>query len=358
MKSMLAQSISIKDHCDFPNSISESSGICTINNGHSFWTINDSDGKPQLYEIDSNCNILRTVEVKNATNVDWEEICTDDQGNIFIGDFGNNSNNRKDLKIYKIYNIDLIQSDKVMADIINFQYSNQSEFPPSDAFKNFDMEAMIWLNNKIHLFSKNRTSPFSGYTYHYKVEDKAGDYKINPADSFITGPGPSILFWVTAAAISPDHNKLILLSHDRIWLFFPLNQEKFFESPVKQITLGHYSQKEGICFDSNTDLFISDEYNSTLNNGGKLYSSSLNTILNINHYTVKQSRAIIYVKEILNLEISPIDLLEIIDFQGRQFLKKEGLISNKLNLENLSRGLYYIILKSGSIIKRFPIFKE
>jgi sugar lactone lactonase YvrE len=36
------------------------------------------------------------------TNIDWEDITKDKDGNLYVGDFGNNDNERKDLCIYKI----------------------------------------------------------------------------------------------------------------------------------------------------------------------------------------------------------------------------------------------------------------
>ena len=59
-----------------------------------------------LYELNvTNGNVSRTVTIQNAANVDWEDICTDDDY-IYIGDFGNNSGNRTNLRIYKVLKSD------------------------------------------------------------------------------------------------------------------------------------------------------------------------------------------------------------------------------------------------------------
>ncbi len=353
-----AQSISITEVCDFSNLIKESSGICTINGGKSFWVLNDSDNDPDIFEIDSTCTILRTVKVENTGKKDWEEITSDDQGNIFIGDFGNNDNNRKDLAIYKIKYSDLMSMDKVKAEILHIKYLQQTEFPPDDSHKNFDMEAMVWLDGKLHLFSKNRTNPFSGFTYHYSLSDAPGDYILSPLDSFNTGPGPYILFWVTAAAISPDGQKLVLLSHDKLWLFSPLNQDHFFDSPVKNISLAHFSQKEGICFGIHNNVFICDEMNKTLNNGGKLYTTNLDQILSTFSNNRLIEKSLIYAHEFLELDLSPIDLIEIFDTQGKKFISKENLTSGHLNIEHLFTGLYYVMIKSGREIKNLLLYKN
>ncbi len=80
--------------------IAETSGLVFFDNR--LITHNDSGGMNALYEINTGTgNISRTVTIQNATNVDWEDICTDNDY-IYIGDFGNNNGNRTNLKIYKV----------------------------------------------------------------------------------------------------------------------------------------------------------------------------------------------------------------------------------------------------------------
>jgi hypothetical protein len=44
-------------------------------------------------------SILKTVQLKNTNdckyNIDWEDITKDKDGNLYVGDFGNNDNERK-----------------------------------------------------------------------------------------------------------------------------------------------------------------------------------------------------------------------------------------------------------------------
>ncbi len=351
--------INITELCPLMKGLTESSGVISQNLGKTFWTINDSDAKPDLYEIDQQCNLLRTVIVKNATNKDWEEITTDKLGNLYIGDFGNNDNSRKDQRIYKISKSELEKSDSVEAEIINFKYASQLEFPPADPLKNFDMEAMIWLDHKLHLFSKNRTNPFSGYTYHYTLPDTVGNYNLQYVDSFKTGPGPSLLFWVTAAAISPDENQLLLLTHDKIWLFYPLNKLSFFNSPVKTISLGHFSQKEAITYGDSNTIFITDEINNTINNGGKLYKTSLQTIVNTTKVPFfNRPSTFLYVKEFIDLDLNSNDLIEIISIEGKSLLKQKIMNDKRIHVDHLTRGLYFLIVHSDKILKRIAFFKD
>ena len=97
----------VKNPADFNNLIkvtslndlvSESSGLLFLND--KLITHNDSGGSNNLYEVDTlDGSISKTIKIKNSTNKDWEDIAVDSKY-IYIGDFGNNNGNRKDLLIY------------------------------------------------------------------------------------------------------------------------------------------------------------------------------------------------------------------------------------------------------------------
>ncbi len=88
------------------------------------WGIDDSGNPPEQYRIDSTGNITNTIRVTNAKNIDWEDMTQDDQGHFFIGDYGNNLNNRRILTIYKIENPIDIKGSKTKAEIINFKFAD------------------------------------------------------------------------------------------------------------------------------------------------------------------------------------------------------------------------------------------
>lgn len=120
----------------------------------SFWTINDSGGEPAIYSFDREGKQISKIVVNGAENIDWEALAINDT-HLFIGDFGNNFGNRKDLKIYAIK---LDELKKPMADldfIINFQYPEQKSRKKTIYKTQFDCEAMIADSDYIHLFTKD-----------------------------------------------------------------------------------------------------------------------------------------------------------------------------------------------------------
>lgn len=103
--SIHCQISNFKDKFELPDQVKETSGLLFFKG--KIITHNDSGDSANLYELDSlNGNLLRTINITNATNVDWEDIA-EDNTHIYIGDFGNNNGNRTDLKIYKILKSDL-----------------------------------------------------------------------------------------------------------------------------------------------------------------------------------------------------------------------------------------------------------
>jgi hypothetical protein len=63
--------------------------------------IEDSGNANKIYGLNQREN-SKKHHYQNAENIDWEEITKDKEGNLYIGDFGNNENKREDLCIYKI----------------------------------------------------------------------------------------------------------------------------------------------------------------------------------------------------------------------------------------------------------------
>jgi hypothetical protein len=265
---LFSQDLHFREISKVPLKINETSGI-EINGKNEIWSFNDSGGEPELYCFDSLGNQTRTVVIKNAINIDWEDMTQDDKGNFYLCDFGNNNNERKDLKIYKIPNPANLFNDTVEAEVIKFSYPDQKEFPPAKENKNFDMEASFYYKDSLYLFSKNRTEPYSGFLRVYTLPAKAGEYTATLIDSIYIGSGPFFADWITSADIAPDQTSFSLLSNNKFWLFKIKTGVPLTKSEHTEIFLPTISQKEGIVYLSPTELYITDEVNKET--GGNLY---------------------------------------------------------------------------------------
>ena len=97
-----------------------------------------------MYAFNDKGKLLQTVRITNATNMDWEDAVTDNVGNLYIGDFGNNDQSRTKLTIYVVQNFLKAQnSTSLEAQKIEFTYGDRSNFP-NDVAHSFSMQRRCW----------------------------------------------------------------------------------------------------------------------------------------------------------------------------------------------------------------------
>lgn len=222
-----------------------------------FWGFNDSGGKNRIYGFNQLGKIQKEIEIEAAKNQDWEAI-TQDRKNIYIGDFGNNSGSRDNLRIYKISKKDIKEKkeQKVDSKKISIKYANQNNFTFFNNTTPFDCEAMVEFKGNLYIFSKNwkeRTTTV------YRIPTKKGEYNLQPIDTF------NVNMLVTGADISPDRKKLVLLGYEAyqsyMWVFTNFIDDDFFEGEHEFFTLNKLAnaQTEGICFYNNSAVLVSCE---------------------------------------------------------------------------------------------------
>ncbi|MCL6267587.1 hypothetical protein [Flagellimonas myxillae] len=254
-----------------PSNLNEVSGIAT-NNGSTIWAIEDNGNKDVLYAINSRAKLVKRLKVGDAKNHDWEDLARDPQGNMYIGDFGNNSNERENLRIYKVPNPDTASDGKIKAEKISFHYPEQKKFPPKKSRLRFDCEAFFYHNNFLYLITKDRARPYLGKAYIYKVPAMEGKHTAQFLGEFISCTDSQFCS-ITGADISPDGNRVALLGSGLIWLFSDFDSEDFTKGKLRTIDVLHRTQQESICFKDNNTILIVDEQSKT--KGRNLYSYTL-----------------------------------------------------------------------------------
>lgn len=227
-----------------PSVVNEGSGLIRSSNDSTLWTLNDGGGKPEIYELNKRGELLKTLPIPNVKNQDWEEITRDEKGNLFIGDFGNNQNIRKDLVIYK-----LLENQPNKLEKIIFHYADQKAFPPDKKSLNFDCEAFFALGDSLYLFSKNRGDKSVKF---YAMPSRAGNYALVPREKIF------LKTMVTGAAISPNKKIFALLTYGKVFLFYIDNQGVNFKKPMLCFKFAH-KQTEGITFLTDETIMISNE---------------------------------------------------------------------------------------------------
>ncbi|WP_299016369.1 hypothetical protein [uncultured Polaribacter sp.] len=254
---------------DLPKKLEEVSGIEIVPNSSLIWMINDSGNKPELYGLNKRGKIKKEINII-AKNHDWEDLTSDENGTIYIGDFGNNDNSRKNLSIIIVEQNELDEKNAEV-DEIEFEYPDQNQFPPKKAKRYFDAEAFFYFKSYLYIFTKSRVKDNFGKTTLYKVPAQKGEFVAEKVAEFESCAAMEC--WITSADISTDGKKVVLLSQKSILVFTDFKADNFFSGKVKVVDLEHVSQKESITFKDNNTVLITDER--AYGAGGNLYEIKL-----------------------------------------------------------------------------------
>ena len=242
-----------------PEDVLESSGLIYYNN--KLITHNDSGNSPRLYEVDTlSSQIIRTITIDNATNIDWEDITQDDTY-IYIGDFGNNTGNRQDLTVYRVAKSDYDVSNTISAERIDFSYEDQTDFTEIQN-SDWDAEAMVDFKTQLLIFTKQWQT---NGTVAYSIPKIPGSYSAKNLGFY------DVSGLVTGATYNKFSNVLMLLGYSSQLQPFivriselPINFS--FNGTEEKLGLGiGFSQVEGITYsDSNTYYVSSERYQNNL----------------------------------------------------------------------------------------------
>ncbi len=228
-----------------------------------YWVHNDSGHETSVIPINRNGEVVKSYRYETSTgqligdavSMDWEDIMTDDGGNLIVADFGNNCNCRRDMVFYYIRESDPTQRNNRVFKKIFFEYPDQKKFPAPKSNFNFDAEGAFYAHGKIYVLSKNRSDT---YTKLYRLDqnDPAEMNEITYLDAF------DIKGKVTGADASEDGKKIAVLTYSGVWIFEALNKDDYFDGKIWWMPL-NASGMEGICFDGES-LIISREPSGTL----------------------------------------------------------------------------------------------
>ena len=256
-----------------PGIIKEASACEISKKSPLIWTVEDHNNQNVLFGFNEKGELIKEITITNVENNDWEDLTSDDEGNLYIGDFGNNDNDRENLAIYKINAADLTKNEAKAESIVQFYYPEQTEIPSKKKNRIFDVESFFIHNNKFYLFTKNRSSKFDGTTVLYEVENNPVErLPAKMISSFVTCEEFNHCA-VTSADISPNKDKVAILSSDKVWVFSNWKDNDFFSGNVEIIELNHHTQKEGLCFKDQNTILITDEGDKKIT--GNLYELKL-----------------------------------------------------------------------------------
>ncbi len=342
-----------------PSQAYESSGLVLFN--EKLWTHNDSDNSPKLFGFDTtNFQIQDTLVIGNQLNIDWEDVAVSDDF-VFIGDFGNNSATRTDLRILRINLSDTQVLDTLNAEEISFYYPDQTNFEPSGNH-GFDCEAFFYFNDSLHLFTKHWGN---GYTKHYIVPNELGNHAAVFVDSlFVNGQ-------VTAADISSS-GIIALLGYTPpayapfMQLLWDYQGTNFFTGNKRRLDMGNVltmGQQEGLVFSSPNEGYISSERISTpIVIASRFFSFDLDPIFNpisgLNESDdVNFSLFPNPFSEYFTIDIKGNYTISVEDMHGKNYFQKEYEGKQKIYFNDLGDGTYFLKIQQNETLHIVKLLK-
>ncbi|MBT4709857.1 MAG: hypothetical protein HOB81_06280 [Flavobacteriaceae bacterium] len=236
---------------DYPlsNIVEETSGLEII--GDLLITHNDSGGEASLYYLSKKGKILKKRKIKSASNKDWEDI-TKDSKYLYISDSGNNYNNRRDLKIYKV---PIDEKSKEKNQIISFNYPEQKSFKIN---RNtiYDAEGLISIDNNLIIFTKNRAKKITEF---YSIPKEEGKYDAKKIGTLKTN---SI---ITGADYNQELGLLALTSTVNFNEYYLITVKDFYLSKTNNYTINMFkipigkTQVEAVKIIDNKNFWITSE---------------------------------------------------------------------------------------------------
>lgn len=238
-----------------PKELNECSGMFFLNDS-TLILHNDSEHPTKLYQLDLTGTIQQVIPIETKL-IDFEAIAKNNHV-IFLADIGNNRNQRRDLKIVR-YDLDTKKEQ-----IIPIHYNEQTAFPPKQDSLYFDAESLVYQNDSLYIFTKNRTKPFDSKILIYGLDLTSST--INLVTTLSLGKGKWFTKSITDVCVYNNHFYLLtyhnLYKVDAQW------------NIVQKYHFGRIAQREAIAINTKGEIFIATERHRILG-GGKLYKLKL-----------------------------------------------------------------------------------
>ena len=204
--------------------LQEASGlVASRTNKGMFWIINDSGNDATLFLIDDKGNTVHYYWIKNAINIDWEDIAinTNENGKsyIYIGDVGDNNAIRKSINLI-VFEEPTINNP---ADTIIIDYKSYPLKYPNGPK---DSETIVAdpLTSTLYIVTKRELN-----VRLYEVPKS-----LNESDTMDLTYKTSLPFFnVTSGDISSDGQEILLKTYDNIYYWKRLNNESLPETMTR-----------------------------------------------------------------------------------------------------------------------------
>jgi hypothetical protein len=225
--------------------ITEASGIVAARRTPgAFWVHNDSGSAPELFCVDERARTCGAVTISAAHAFDWEDIAAGPDGALYVGDIGDNLEDRPSVLVYVVRERTAPGAKAVEA----WPVARRLEFTyPTGPL---DAEAL-----SVH--------PRSGAVYVITKDSPAVVLRGPPNGGVMEVVGalrlPGLLSLPTGADISPDGRRVVVATYDDAFEFSLPHDRRFdaiWKTEPRAVTLPLASQREAIAYGANGEAIV------------------------------------------------------------------------------------------------------
>ena len=239
------------------------------------WIVNDGGNAPALYAVNMRGAHLGRVRIRNAQNVDWEDIASfraDGIAILLIADFGDNYARRSDNVLYFVHEPSIAGHSGQFD--ISAEWFRQVRFEYEDGPRDCEAVAVDPDGNQILLLTK-RTAPPVMYVLPLETKMKSSSMvarrlavveNLRPpaaAPAVVNRRFEKLRSQPTAMDISPNGLEIAILTYGDGYLFrrpAHLRWSQVLQNPPEWIRMPTLRQAEALCFGADGQaLFVTSE---------------------------------------------------------------------------------------------------
>ena len=256
--------------------ITEASGMAASRlRSDLLWIINDSGNGSYLYAAGPTGKHLGRIMIRNAPNLDWEDLCAfrwRDKAYLLVADFGDNGAKRRYCWIYVLPEPTIGAANRVEDQIVDWQWRIQ--FSYADGPRDSESVAVDTLRQKILIITKRQWPP-QLYALPLDPQGKESVYMAQRLAAIPHIPRPTFedirknpifgryFSQPTSLDLSPDGRWAVILCYKNAYLFKVepgADWKAVFRQVPWPIELPRFRQAEALSFSAdNAFLYVTSE---------------------------------------------------------------------------------------------------
>lgn len=196
---------------NLPDEVSEASGVAVSRRTPGILWVHNDDEPAVIFAVDSTGTLKGRVRVAGAVNVDWEDIAAGPCGDetcLFVGDIGDNKQNRKRSVIYAF--TEPLPSDTETQTVVRYEYRLPDRPQDTEAL-------FVTRDGRMFVITKGRSGPVGVFEFPRPLTTDSV-MTLRPVAA-LTDRLVQLPDMITGAAAAPSRNLIAIRSYSALRIY-------------------------------------------------------------------------------------------------------------------------------------------